>query len=85
MGRTQTQKKPAIQPKRKPQPGQPKKTRTTPVQFLREVRAELKKVTWPTRKELAQSTVMVLIILVVVTAIIAVMDYIFAQASLLLQ
>ena len=30
--------------------------RTTPAQFVREVRQELAKVTWPTRRELAVTT-----------------------------
>jgi len=32
---------------------------TSPAQFVREVRQELAKVTWPPRKELIQMTVMV--------------------------
>jgi preprotein translocase subunit SecE len=35
--------------------------KTTPLQFLRQVRQETSKVTWPTRKELTVTTVMVLI------------------------
>jgi preprotein translocase subunit SecE len=33
--------------------------RTSPAQFVREVRQEMAKVTWPTRKELAVTTVSV--------------------------
>ena len=33
--------------------------KTSPAQFVREVRQELAKVTWPTRKELAVTTVSV--------------------------
>jgi preprotein translocase subunit SecE len=33
--------------------------RTSPAQFVREVRQELAKVTWPTRKELVVTTVSV--------------------------
>ena len=33
--------------------------RTSPAQFVREVRQELSKVTWPTRKELVVTTVSV--------------------------
>jgi len=41
--------------------------RTTPVVFLREVRAELRKVIWPTRKELiTYTTVSVVFILIMV-------------------
>jgi preprotein translocase subunit SecE len=35
--------------------------KTSPVEFIQEVRDEAKKVVWPTRKELVVSTVMVLI------------------------
>ncbi len=38
---------------------------TNPVEFLREVRDEARKVTWPSRRELAISTLMVLIMVVV--------------------
>lgn len=84
MERTQDKKKTAAPVKKKPQPGGPAKKRTTPMQFLREVRAELKKVAWPTRTELIQSTIMVLVILLALTGIIYVLDLVFAQASTLL-
>ncbi len=39
--------------------------KSNPLEFLREVRTEANKVTWPTRKELTISTVMVMIMVVV--------------------
>jgi preprotein translocase subunit SecE len=36
--------------------------RTNPIQFLREVRQETSKVTWPTRNEVLISTIMVLVL-----------------------
>jgi preprotein translocase subunit SecE len=36
-----------------------------PVEFLQEVRDESRKVTWPTRKELVVSTIMVFIMVIV--------------------
>jgi len=33
--------------------------RTSPAEFLRQVRQEVSRVTWPTRKELTQTTAMV--------------------------
>lgn len=84
MERSQAQKKVAAPVKKKPQTGGPVKKRTTPIQFLREVRAELKKIAWPTRVELIQSTIMVLVILLALTGVIYVMDLVFAQASTLL-
>ena len=38
--------------------------KSNPVEFLREVREEGRKITWPTRRELGISTVMVLIMVV---------------------
>ena len=37
------------------------KTKNSPAQFIREVRAEARKVVWPTRKETMIGTIMVLI------------------------
>jgi preprotein translocase subunit SecE len=39
--------------------------KTNPVEFLQEVRDEANKVTWPSRKELVVSTIMVMIMVVV--------------------
>ncbi|SFQ19474.1 preprotein translocase subunit SecE [Tranquillimonas alkanivorans] len=36
-------------------------TKTNPLQFIQQVRAEIAKVVWPTRREVALTTVMVLI------------------------
>ncbi|WP_099826137.1 preprotein translocase subunit SecE [Oceaniglobus indicus] len=43
-------------------------TRTNPVQFLQQVRAEVAKVVWPTRREVLLTTVMVFI-MATITAI----------------
>jgi len=40
-------------------------SKTNPVEFLQEVRAEAKKVTWPTRKETMITTGMVFVLVVV--------------------
>ena len=60
-----------------PQPGAPelKKKRIGPRAYLGEVRAELKKVQWPTRKEVVNSTTVVLIAVVFMTALIFGFDY----------
>jgi preprotein translocase subunit SecE len=39
--------------------------KTNPIEFLREVQDETRKVTWPTRRELMVSTIMVLVMVVV--------------------
>ena len=43
-------------------------------QFLREVRAELKRVTWPTRKETIGSTSVVIILVVIVAVFLGLVD-----------
>lgn len=47
--------------------------------FLREVRAELKKVSWPNRKELAANTGVVLVAVVIVAVMIWVIDTAFTE------
>lgn len=53
--------------------------------FLHGVKVELKKVIWPTKKELINYTVMVIVATLVVMAIIAVSDGVFAQLFRLLR
>ena len=53
--------------------------------FLHGVKVELKKVIWPTKKELINYTVMVIVATIVVMAIIAVSDGVFAQLFRLLR
>jgi len=43
--------------------------------FLREVRVELKKVTWPTRKQTAGSTVVVIILVFILGAFLGLVDF----------
>ena len=67
----------------KPQPRpapRPAKERTTPRQYLREVRGELRKVAWPTKEEVARYSVIVLITVVVLTTFIFLLDYAFAKS-----
>ncbi len=48
--------------------------------FLRDVRIELGKVTWPTRKDLIQSTLVVLVAVGIATVYTGVLDVVFAKA-----
>ncbi len=48
--------------------------------FLREVRSELKKVTWPTRRQLIAYTGVVLIAVILVSVLIWILDTAFAAA-----
>jgi len=44
------------------------------VQFLREVRVELKKVAWPTRKQTMGSTLVVLVLVLIISLFLGVVD-----------
>jgi preprotein translocase subunit SecE len=50
--------------------------------FVREVVAELRKVIWPTRKELVTYTAVVVVFITFLTAVIVVLDLIFARGVL---
>lgn len=47
--------------------------------FLREVRVEMSKVTWPSRPELIQSTMVVLVAIVIAATYIGIWDLIWSQ------
>jgi len=47
------------------------------IEFLKEARAELGKVSWPTRKELSESTVLVIVSVIMITLFIGVVDFVF--------
>ena len=57
----------------------PVEQRTKPAQFVREVRGELRKVAWPTREEVIKYSLVVLVTVVVLTAIIFGLDFLFAE------
>jgi preprotein translocase subunit SecE len=44
------------------------------IQFLREVKIELKKVTWPTRKQTMGSTMVVLVLVVIISLFLGLVD-----------
>lgn len=60
----------------------PTQTRAGFRQFLSEVRSELGKVVWPSRSELVNYSIVVLITIVVLTAMIAGFDWLFGDAVL---
>lgn len=55
-----------------------------PVQFVQEVIAELKKVTWPTRAEVIKLTAVVIALSVIVGAFIGVLDVTFLKIETML-
>ena len=62
---------------RRPQPAEQKRTGAR--QFLKEVRQELKKVLWPTRRELVTYTIVVLVTVVVLTTYVFGLDVVFSK------
>ena len=56
-----------------------KSERTKPLEFVREVRAELKKVSWPTRQEVIRYSTIVLVALIIFTAGVFAVDYVFGE------
>jgi len=53
---------------------EPKKKKTSPAQFVREVRAEARKITWTSRKETWITSVMVAIMVVLAAVFFALVD-----------
>jgi len=47
--------------------------------FLREVRAELRKVSWPTWDDLRRSTLIITVIVIIIGIVIGVMDFLFSK------
>jgi preprotein translocase subunit SecE len=56
------------------EPGKVKSLINKGVQFLREVKVELKKVVWPTRKQTLSSTVVVIILTIIIACFLGVAD-----------
>lgn len=54
------------------------------VQFLREVKTELKKVTWPSRKQTVTSTSVVLILVIIVAVFLGLVDMVLVRLVRLL-
>ena len=73
---------PTRQRKGPPPPKSPKEERVGPVQFTREVRGELRKVAWPTRGEVVNYSIIVLVAVVLLTAYVAALDYGFGDVLL---
>ena len=54
--------------------------KVSPIQFFRQVKQEIKKVTWPTRKEVMMTSMMVIVIVAIATACFFFVDQIFGWA-----
>ncbi len=64
--------------------GAPVRRRTTPVQFVREVRDEMRQVAWPSRAELINYTSVVLTTLILMIGLIFVLNLAFGKLITLL-
>ncbi|HEX8769797.1 MAG TPA: preprotein translocase subunit SecE [Acidimicrobiales bacterium] len=71
------------EPKARPAP-RPQKDRTGPAEYIRQVRAELRKVAWPTRAEVINYSIVVFLALAILTALIFGLDYVFGKAVIFL-
>ena len=71
-------------PEKRTTQGAPTKERVGPKQYLGEVRAEMRKVAWPTRPEVINSSIIVLIAVLVMTGVIFGYDYLSAKFVLFL-
>lgn len=58
------------------------KEKTSPSEYVREVKAELRKVAWPTKAEVVNYSIIVLITVVLFTALVAGLDWVFGQSIL---
>ncbi len=58
--------------------------RTSPAAYLGEVRAEMRKVAWPTKQEVINSTIVVLIAVIFMTSLIFGFDYVSSKFVLFL-
>ena len=59
----------------------PKGSRTTPPQYLREVRDEMRKVAWPTRDEVVRYSIVVVATVIVYAALVSGLDFGFGFMS----
>lgn len=53
--------------------------RTSPAEFIRQVRKEMRQVTWPTRKETVITTIMVFIMVTLAAIFLTGVDWVFAE------
>ncbi len=52
----------------------------SPIQFFRQVKQEVKKVTWPTRKEVVQTSIMVIVLVAIAATFFFFVDQILGWA-----
>ena len=77
----QEQKRPDA---RRQQPSQPQREKSGPREYFSEVKGEMRKVAWPTKKEVVNSTIIVLIAVIVMATLIFGFDYVSSKFVLFL-
>ncbi|MCB1026929.1 MAG: preprotein translocase subunit SecE [Microthrixaceae bacterium] len=70
---------PVARDRRQPAQTARKEERTSPGQFFKEVRSELRKVAWPTREELTRYSIIVLVAIVALTIFVTALDWVFLR------
>jgi preprotein translocase subunit SecE len=73
-GRKAEARRPAAPPAALPAGEPADNVMTRAVQFLREVKIELKKVTWPTRKQTMGSTLVVIVLVMIISLFLGLVD-----------
>ena len=61
-----------------------KERRFHPIRYIKEMVAEVKRLTWPNKKEVGSYTLVVIVFVVAVAIIIGVLDYLFTNGVSLL-
>ncbi len=72
----------AVAQKREPRQTTAVKDRATPLEYASGVRTEMRKVSWPTRNETVNYTIVVALTFAFVTALVAGLDWVFAKGIL---
>jgi preprotein translocase subunit SecE len=75
MAKQGTDKPGAPEDKRRPPSSAPRREKVGPREYLSEVKGEMRKVAWPTKKEVVNSTIVVLIAVIAMTTLIFFFDY----------
>jgi preprotein translocase subunit SecE len=71
---------PKVQRRQPPAPRQAEKDRrTSPSEFVKEVRGELRKVAWPTKSEVVNYSIIVFVAVVFLTVLVGILDYSFSN------
>jgi preprotein translocase subunit SecE len=73
---------PARAERRERRPRPPQEERTKPREFVRQVFAELRKVQWPTRNEVINYSIIVLMAVILLTLLIGALDWFFGTVIL---